>query len=68
MNWKWVKVVGGGGGKSRTRNCPEISRPPEMAKTGPGPLSPLRVSWQICLFLILHVEPFEVSKELDKGL
>lgn len=40
-----------------------------MAKPGPGPLSPLRVSWKICLFLILQVEePFEVSKELDEGL
>lgn len=66
MNWKWVKVVVMGGGESRTR---EISRLPEMAKPGPGPLSPLRVSWKICLFLILHAEePFEVSKELDEGL
>ena len=57
------------GGESRSRKWPETSRPPEMAKPGPGPLSPLRVSWKICLFLILQVEePFEVSKELDEGL
>ena len=50
VNWKWVKAVVVVGRKSRTRNCLEISRPPEMAKPGPGPLSPLRVSWGSVFF------------------
>lgn len=35
-------------------------------RPGPRPHLPLRDSWQVCLFLILHFRgPFEVSKELD---
>lgn len=55
----------GQGEWAKDRNCSEITRPPgEGWDRARCPIFPLKDSWQVCPFLILHFEdPFKVSKE-----
>lgn len=69
VNCKWVKV-GGKRQQAEDRRCSVISESRgegrARARASSAPDFPLRDSWQVYPFLILHFEdPSKVSKDLD---